>query len=134
VLFPVCIAAIVGLFYIRLMEADELRTQCNQMEDAVTCYERLMQEGDTFCESGEKHSGEQCYLTALQINRANPEPYLRLARIYREYRYYDLALWILKEYPGEAEGNPSKEIHAALEELESEMERLEVSQFQKVEE
>lgn len=119
-----CLAAVTILFAVELSAVEELRTQCDRVEETAIRYGKLMEEGDGHCAEGEIRQGERCYLTALQMNTAIPEPYLKLAQIYREYRCYDLAIQILEEYPGEDE-----EITAAVREIRTETEKLEVSVF-----
>lgn len=122
-----CMAAMIVLFCGQLSAVEELREQCNRFEDAVTRYGKLTEEGDAACEAGDMRLAEQCYLTALQIDGVSKEPYLKLAQIYREYRRYGLALWILEEYQGE-----DGEISAAAEELRGLIGRLEVSEFREM--
>ena len=122
-----CLAAVAVLFAEELRAVRDLRTQCDRIEEAAVRYGHLVEEGDMACGDGDMRLGEQCYLTALDINQAKPGPYLKLAQIYREYRRYDLALWILEEYPGADE-----EIAVATGEVRAEMDRLEVSVFQEM--
>jgi len=122
-----CMAAVMVLFFRQLLTAEELRERCGRFEDAVIRYGKLTEEGDAACEAGDMRFAEQCYLTALQIDRVSPGPYLKLAQIYREYRRYDLALWILEEYQGE-----DGEISAEAEKMKRLIGQLEVSEFREM--
>lgn len=123
-----CMAAVVLLFGMELTAVNALRTRCIQVEEKGKRYESLVAEGDKSCGEGDMRLGEQYYLTALSINPVKPDPYLKLARIYRDYRYYDLALQLLQSYPG---GNG--QVSAMAEEIRGEIARLEVSVLQETE-
>ena len=123
-LLTVCLGAVVILFCTELAAIERLRTECDRYEAAAVRFKGLTEEGDAACGAGEKRLGELYYLTALQMNPTDSGLYLKLSRIYEEYRYYELALEILEAYSGEDE-----EITAALDTLRKEIERLEVSQF-----
>ncbi len=121
------LVAATALFVWELSLVGELRIRCDRVEEEAIRYENLVMEGDAACGKGDMRQGERCYLTALQINGAKPDPYVKLAQIYREYRCYDLALEILEEYSGEDE-----EIRILAKEIRDEIAELEVSVFQEM--
>lgn len=127
-ILAVCFAGMVLLFLQELKAVDELRMQCDRFEERALRYTGLVEAGDAACEAGDRRQGEQYYLAALEINEADYHIYLKLSKIYREFRYYDLALEILEEYQGNEE-----EVDAAARALRSEITQLEVSKFRESE-
>jgi len=124
-LFVCGAAAVLVLFGRQLQEAEERRAQCSQWEDAAESCAALTALGDSALEAGDGRLAERLYLTALQQKGTDAELYLKLSKLYREYRRYDLAQEILEEYPGE-DGAVSEAERA----LREEVERLEISIFQ----
>lgn len=89
-------------------------------------YEQILADAAASYENGDLAASERSYLQVLSESLSDEKPYLGLAEIYCDKRWYDKALEILMTYPEKAENSGISE---KIEEIEELVRMLKQSQF-----
>lgn len=107
-------------------EYQEIRSCLERMTE----YRQILSEAAGNYAGGELAASEQLYLQILSDNLTDAEPYLGLAEIYCDRKWYGKALEILAAYPKEIDNSM---IFGKIREIEEYVQILEQSQFAPIE-
>lgn len=100
----------------------QLRSDLRRMAE----YGQTLAEAVSSYENGDLAASEELYLRALSEGLTDEQPYLGLAEIFLDRKWYERALEVLKTYPAEIQND---RISDKIEELEELVRTLEQSRF-----